>query len=112
MVLSIFSFQFSISHAQMAQNRPYVDDKLFHFGFQLGLNFSSFLITDSETPIITGKAKSILYLQSLCYSLSKIAQQLDIKESTVKYHIKENYRKLDVKNKIDAVLTAKRLGII
>lgn len=67
---------------------------------------------DSETPIITGKAKSILYLQSLCYSLSKIAQQLDIKESTVKYHIKENYRKLDVKNKIDAVLTAKRLGII
>ena len=37
--------------AQVAQNRPYVDDKLFHFGFQLGVNVSSFLITDSETPI-------------------------------------------------------------
>jgi hypothetical protein len=37
--------------AQVAQNRPYVDDKLFHFGFQLGLNFSSFFITDSELPI-------------------------------------------------------------
>lgn len=31
-------------------NRPYVDDKLFHFGFQLGLNFSSFGVTDSEIP--------------------------------------------------------------
>ena len=33
-------------------NRPYVDDKLFHFGFQLGLNFSSFGVTDSELPIV------------------------------------------------------------
>ena len=60
MVLSIFSFQFSISHAQMAQNRPYVDDKLFHFGFQLGVNFSSFFITDSEEEIanpLTGETE-------------------------------------------------------
>ncbi len=33
-------------------NRPYVDDKLFHFGFQLGVNFSSFSVTDSEQPIV------------------------------------------------------------
>ena len=32
-------------------NRPYVDDKLFHFGFQLGVNFSSFIIQDSELPL-------------------------------------------------------------
>lgn len=38
--------------AQVAQNRPYVDDKLFHFGFQLGVNFSSFFVTDSEQPIV------------------------------------------------------------
>ena len=37
--------------AQQAQNRPYVDDKLFHFGFQLGLNFASYGITDSELEI-------------------------------------------------------------
>ncbi|MBR4432432.1 MAG: hypothetical protein IKS76_04470, partial [Paludibacteraceae bacterium] len=37
-------------HAQQAMNRPYVDDKLFHFGFQLGLNFASYGITDSEMP--------------------------------------------------------------
>ena len=39
------------AQAQMAQNRPYVDDKLFHFGFQLGINFSGFGVTDSEEPI-------------------------------------------------------------
>lgn len=36
--------------AQEAQNRPYVDDKIFHFGFQLGMNFGSFFVTDSELP--------------------------------------------------------------
>lgn len=59
-VLMIFSVQFSTSFAQMAQNRPYVDDKLFHFGFQLGLNFSTFSVTDSEMPItnpITGETE-------------------------------------------------------
>ena len=52
MVLSMVSFQFSTSWAQQAQNRPYVDDKLFHFGFQLGVNFASFGVTDSELPIV------------------------------------------------------------
>ena len=33
------------------QNNPYVDDKLFHMGFQLGLNFMSYGITDSNLPI-------------------------------------------------------------
>ena len=39
------------AQAQRAQNRPYIDDKLFHFGFQLGVNFASFGVTDSELPI-------------------------------------------------------------
>ena len=46
--------------AQVAQNRPYVDDKLFHFGFQLGINFASFGVKDSELPIenpITGQTE-------------------------------------------------------
>ena len=37
--------------AQESQNRPYVDDKIFHFGFQLGVNFSSFGVTDSELEL-------------------------------------------------------------
>ena len=34
-----------------AQNNPYVDDKLLHFGFSLGLNFMSFGVTETEEPI-------------------------------------------------------------
>ena len=42
-------------------NRPYVDDKLFHMGFQLGINFASFGVTDSEIPQtnpITGQTET------------------------------------------------------
>ena len=65
-----------------------------------------------DIPAISGNAKKILYLQAQGRSLSEIAYELDMKESTIKYHIKENYRKLEVNNKIDAVMTAKRLGVI
>ena len=47
--------------AQEAMNRPYVDDKLFHMGFQLGINFASFGVTDSEIPQtnpITGETET------------------------------------------------------
>ncbi len=50
----------SVLHAQRAMNRPYVDDKLFHFGFQLGMNFATFHVTDSELPItnpLTGETE-------------------------------------------------------
>ena len=51
------SFCALCAQAQQAQNRPYADDKLFHFGFQLGVNFASFGVTDSEmelTDPVTG----------------------------------------------------------
>ena len=41
--------------AQEGRNRPYIDDKLFHFGFQLGVNFASFGVTDSQLPVIMDK---------------------------------------------------------
>ncbi|MBR6493013.1 MAG: PorT family protein [Paludibacteraceae bacterium] len=50
LVFILFAAVFAPVHAQQAMNRPYVDDKLFHFGFQLGLNFASYGITDSEMP--------------------------------------------------------------
>ena len=34
-----------------AQNNPYVDDKIIHFGFSLGMNLMSFVVTDSEVQI-------------------------------------------------------------
>lgn len=35
-----------------------------------------------------------------------------MKEATVKYHARENYRKLGVSGKADAVLAARNLGIL
>ena len=61
--LALCSLLFVPAQAQESQNRPYVDDKLFHFGFQLGVNFSSFGVTDSELEItdpVTG-AKEIYH---------------------------------------------------
>lgn len=58
LLLSIFILQFHPCSAQQAQNRPYVDDKLFHFGFQLGMNLSSFIVSNTEDSIqnpITGE---------------------------------------------------------
>ena len=60
LVCTLYSVLCTPLFAQKAQNRPYVDDKLFHFGFQLGLNFSSFGVTDSELPIanpLTGETE-------------------------------------------------------
>lgn len=51
LVLALCSLLVVPARAQEARNRPYVDDKLFHFGFHLGMNFTSFGITDSEMPI-------------------------------------------------------------
>ena len=49
-VCTLYSVLCAPLFAQKAQNKPYIDDRLFHFGFQLGINFSTFGITDSELP--------------------------------------------------------------
>ena len=57
-VCTLYSVLCTPLFGQQAQNRPYVDDKLIHFGFQLGVNFASFGVTDSEQPItnpVTGE---------------------------------------------------------
>ena len=51
LVLCLLSLILVPARAQQGQNRPYVDDKLFHFGFQLGVNFASFGITDTQDSI-------------------------------------------------------------
>lgn len=51
MLLALFIVLSLPCRAQRAQNNPYVDDKIFHFGFQLGINAGSFGITESKTPV-------------------------------------------------------------
>lgn len=38
------------SSVGMAQNRPYIDDKIVHFGFSLGVNFMHFTAAESLLP--------------------------------------------------------------
>ena len=59
-----------------------------------------------------GTALTILRLQADGLSVNRIAQRLDLKPDNVKYHIKENYRKLNVDNKTDALLAARSLGLL
>ncbi len=57
-------------------------------------------------------ALTILRLQADGLSLNQIAEKLGMKPFSVSYHIQENYRKLNVTRKADALLTARSLGII
>ena len=66
----------------------------------------------AKAPDFCEAALSVLRLQAEGKSVGKIAQELSMKEATVKYHVKENYRKLGVSGKADAVLAARNLGIL
>ncbi len=57
-------------------------------------------------------ALAILRLQAEGLSVTKIAGKLGMKPETVKYHAKENYRKLGVSGKTDAVLAARNLNLL
>ena len=60
-LLSVFSFPFSALRGQEAMNRPYVDDKLFHFGFQVGMNFGAFGASDSNLPVAVSGTTGVLH---------------------------------------------------
>ena len=58
------------------------------------------------------QALSVLSLLAKGYSVPQMAEMLAVKSSTVKYHIKQIYKKLGVSSRSDAVLTARNVGII
>lgn len=66
----------------------------------------------AKAPDFCEAALSVLRLQAEGKSYGQIAQELSMKEATVKYHAVENYRKLGVSGKADAVLAARNLGIL
>lgn len=54
----------------------------------------------------------VLVLQAKGFSVSQIAGALEMKSETVRYHIKQNYRKLRVSSKSEAVLAARDIGLL
>jgi ATP/maltotriose-dependent transcriptional regulator MalT len=53
---------------------------------------------------LTARESEILYFLGKGYSNTEIGEKLFISENTVKFHIKNIYLKLDVKNRIQALL--------
>lgn len=66
-----------------------------------------------ENQVVLSKnAVKILKLQAEGMSANAIAEHLKIAEATVKYHNRETYRKLGVKNKTAAIVEARKRRLI
>lgn len=66
----------------------------------------------AERPHFSENALTILRLQADGCSTAEIAGRLDMKTETVRYHIKQNYKKLGVSSRADALLAARNLKIL
>ena len=54
----------------------------------------------------------ILRMQADGYSVTEIAKMLEMNSRTVKYHVQENYKRLGVSGKAEAILTARNLKLL
>jgi len=75
------------------------------------VNALPFVKEDKISPL-TAREKEILSLVAKGNSNSQIADKLFVREVTVKTHLNSIYRKLNVDNRVQAVLLAQQTGII
>ena len=59
--------------------------------------------------LLTPREKEVIQLLSLGLSYEKIAVQMNVRHETIKMHLKNIYRKLEAKNKIEALQKVKLL---
>lgn len=81
------------------------------------LSFSAQGITraikkDHEANALTMREMQVLERLSGGLSASDIGRELFITEATVKTHLASIYRKLDSKNRIQAIIAAKKIGLL
>jgi DNA-binding NarL/FixJ family response regulator len=74
-------------------------------------------IDDTSEPFnspeeLTARERDVLEWLALGYSNKRIAKQLEIAESTVKFHIAAIYAKFNVSSRVEAVNIAARRGLI
>ena len=62
--------------------------------------------------ILDSMQKLMLKKDTRSISVSEIARQLSLSVETVRYHNKQNYRKLGVSGKAEAVLAARNLKLL
>jgi PAS domain S-box-containing protein len=105
-VLAVLEF-YSREHDHIDRLRP----MLAAIGSELG-EFFSRRRGDLAPPRLTPRELQILQLAALGNAAPQIAESLSISVSTVKTHMDNTYRKLDVSDRAAAVATAMRLGVI
>lgn len=79
---------------------------------QMARRYPRYLLPGAAREDFSPTALEILRLQSEGLTATQIGARLGMKPDTVRYHIKENYRKLDVGGKAEAIAAARGLGII
>ncbi len=62
---------------------------------------------DVPSAKLTKREEEVLRLLAIAMNRNEIADKLFIREETVKMHIKNSYKKLNAKNKIDALIKSK-----
>jgi DNA-binding NarL/FixJ family response regulator len=78
---------------------------------------SGSMIRPAEEPagggaMLTGRERDVIRLLATGLSNTQIAQELEVSDQTVKYHLHNAYGKLGVHNRVGAVHRAARLGIL
>jgi two-component system NarL family response regulator len=68
--------------------------------------------TDDKSSKLSPREKEILDYVSLGFKYSDIAEELDISHHTVARHIEKIYSKLEVNSKAEAIMKARRMGIL
>lgn len=74
--------------------------------------YPSYLKNGNDDFDFTEKTKNVLRLLGEGLSARMIAESLGMSNDTVKYHIKQIYKKLGVKDKVSAVMEAKKRNLI
>lgn len=69
-------------------------------------------VKDASISPLTQREKEILTLVAKGNSNSQIAEKLFVREVTVKTHLNSIYRKLNVENRVQAVLLSQQTGLI
>ena len=68
--------------------------------------------TAATRPVLNDRQTQILRLISEGYSNKEIARRVHLSENTVKTHLQDIFAKLDVRNRVEAAITAARQGLI
>ena len=66
----------------------------------------------ADRPVLNERQTQILRLISEGYSNKEIASRVHLSENTVKTHVQDIFAKLDVRNRVEAAITAARQGLI